>query len=588
MRITLAVPLAAAAFACAAGKQSAPPEPAPSPTAQSASPADQVVKPADLVLRGGKVFVAIGQVASAIAVRGERVAAVGAEAERLIGPSTRVIDLQERLVTPGMNDAHCHFGPGGMSMLEVDLRGASSLPEIESRVRAAAGKTPSGGWILGGGWDQTRLPPAKLGPGGWPTKDTLDRAAPAHPVYLWRIDGHTGWVNSRALERAGVNSATRDPDGGEIVRDARGAPTGILKETAQRLVTSVVPPPTPETLRRGLLAALDLAARTGVTSVQTSITPAELDVYRALRGQGRLTVRVYGWLPLTLETVRDLQRGGVKAASGDAWIRTGLVKAYADGTLGSRTAYMLEPYADDSSTRGIQRIQAAEMDTLVLAADQAGLQVAVHAIGDAANREVLDSFERAQKTTGRRGARHRIEHAQVLDAADIPRFARLGVIASMQPTHATSDMRWAEDRIGHARAEEGAYAWRRLLLANARVAFGTDFAVEPLDPVEGLYSAVTRQSRQRPGTPPGGWLPQERLSMEETLSLYTAGSAYAEFQESGKGTLEPGKLADLVVWNRDLLTVPPQEILQVKPAVTVVGGKVVFEASPQDQLAPPR
>src|SRR5207237_1760231 len=237
----------------------------------------------------------------------------------------------ERLVTLGMNDAQCRLARGGMSMLEVERRGASSLSEIESRVRVAAAKTPAGEWILGRGWDQTRLRPSDLGPGGWPTKETLDRAAPSHPVYLWRIDGHTGWVNSRALERTGVNTATRDPDGGEIVRDARGAPTGILKETAQRLVTSVVPPPTPEKLRRGLLAALDLAARTGVTSVQTSITPAELDVYRALRGEGRLTVRVYGWLPLTLETVRELERGGIKAAAGDAWIRAGLVKAYADG-----------------------------------------------------------------------------------------------------------------------------------------------------------------------------------------------------------------------------------------------------------------
>jgi predicted amidohydrolase YtcJ len=220
------------------------------------------------------------------------------------------------------------------------------------------------------------------------------------------------------------------------------------------------------------------------------------------------------------------------------------------------------------------------MDALVLAADRAGLQVAVHAIGDAANRGVLDAIERAAAATGRRGARHRIEHAQVLDAAEIPRFARLGVIASMQPTHATSDMRWAEDRIGHARAEEGAYAWRRLLDASARVAFGTDFAVEPLDPVEGLYSAVTRQSREKPGTPPGGWLPSQRLSMEEAIALYTASSAYAEFQEEAKGTLEPGKLADLVVWERDLLTVPAEQILQAKPVLTVVGGAVVYQQQP--------
>ena len=532
---------------------------------------------AELVVRGGRVFVAKGKQSTALAVRGDRVAALGDEAERLIGPSTRVVDLRGRLVTPGMNDAHCHLGAGGLSMLEVDLRGATSLRDIESRVRTAAQKAAPGEWITGRGWDQTRLRAAELGAGGWPTKEALDRASPEHPVYLRRVDGHTGWVSSRALQVAGIDARTADPPGGEIVRDAHGAPTGILKENAQDLVARVVPPPSADRLRRGIVAALDLASRTGVTSVQTEITPSGLDVYRALRAENRLTVRVYGWFPLTLDVVRELEGRGVRAASGDAWLRTGLVKAYADGTLGSRTAYMLEPYTDDPSTRGIQRIAPAEMDALVLAADRAGLQVAVHAIGDAANREVLDAIERAQAKTGHRDARHRVEHAQVLDAADIPRFARLGAIASMQPTHATSDMRWAEDRIGHARAVEGAYAWRKLLDAGARVAFGTDFAVEPLDPVEGLYSAVTRQSREKPGTPPGGWLPSQRLSMEEAISLYTEASAYAEFQEEAKGTLEPGKLADFVVWDRDLLAVPPEEVLQAKPMLTVVGGVTVYQ-----------
>src|SRR5229473_3273691 len=414
----------------------------------------------------------------------------------------------------------------------------------------------------------------RRGEGGGGRVDHRARLAPDAPARLRAGPG-------RLADEGDARPRPAAPPGGEIVRDARGAPTGILKEKAQELVTRIVPPPAPDKLRRGILAALDLAARTGVTSVQSEVTPAELDVYGALRAEGRLTVRIYGWLPLTMEVVRALEQRGERAASGDAWVRTGLLKAYADGTLGSRTAYMLEPYSDDPSTRGIQRIRPAEMDALVLAADRAGLQVAVHAIGDAANREVLDAIERAAAATGRRGARHRIEHAQVLDAADIPRFARLGAIASMQPTHATSDMRWAEVRIGHARAEEGAYAWRRLLDASARVAFGTDFAVEPLDPVEGLYSAVTRQSREKPGTPPGGWLPSQRLSMEEAISLYTASSAYAEFQEDAKGTLEPGKLADLVVWERDLLTAAPEQILQAKPVLTVVGGRAVFDAGAQ-------
>src|SRR6266851_4000190 len=335
MRLRIALLCALSGLACT----SAPTRPPPA---------------ADLLLRGGKVFVQAGELSTAIAIRGERVAALGAEAENAAGPSTRVVDLRGRLVTPGMNDAHCHLGAGGLSMLEVDLRGASSLREIE------------------------------LGPGGWPTKEALDRASPQHPVYLRRVDGHTGLASSRALRLAGIDAGTADPPGGEIVRDARGAPTGILKEKAQELIAGFVPPPTPERMRRGILAALDLAARTGVTSVQTEVTPAELEIYRALRAEGRLTVRLYGWLPLTMETVRAMEQRGERAASGDAWVRTGLVKAYADGTLGSRTAWMLEPYSDDPSTRGIQRIPQAEMDALVLAADRAGLQVAVHAIGDAA------------------------------------------------------------------------------------------------------------------------------------------------------------------------------------------------------------
>jgi len=536
--------------------------------------------PAELLLRNGKVFVAAGSMAAALAVRGDRVVALGAGAEALAGPGTRIVDLRGRLVTPGMNDAHCHLASGGVALLEVDLRGAASLAEIERRVRASAAAAGHGDWITGRGWDQTRLPAGELGPGGWPTKEALDRASPDRPVYLRRVDGHTGWASSRALRLARIDARTPDPQGGEIVRDQRGEPTGILKEKAQLLVARIVPRPSPDKLRRGILAALDLAARSGVTSVQTEVDLEDLAAYRALREEGRLTVRVYGWLPLTLDWVRAFEKRGERAASGDAWLRTGLLKAYADGTLGSRTAWMLEPYSDDPSTLGIRRIAPDEMDALVLAADRAGLQVAVHAIGDAANRMVLDAVERAEQKNGRRDARHRIEHAQVLNGADIPRFAALGVVASLQPTHATSDLRWAEARIGRARAEEGAYAWRKLLDAGARIAFGTDFSVEPLPPVEGIYSAVTRQSREFPGTPHGGWLPSQRLSLQEAIELYTEGSAYAEFQEADKGTLEVGKLADLVVWDRDLFAVAPEEILQAKPVLTVVGGRAVFDSVP--------
>jgi len=535
---------------------------------------------ADLILRGGPIFLAdsAGTTSRALAIRLARVVALDADAEALVGPRTRIVDLRGRLATPGMNDAHCHLGAGGVALLEVDLRGATSLAEIERRVAEGAKAAAPGEWVTGRGWDQTRLPSRELGPGGWPTKESLDRAAGGHPVYVRRVDGHTGWASSSALQLAGVDARTQDPPGGRIVRDAGGQPTGILEERATELVADKVPPPSADKRRRGVLAALELAARTGVTSVQTDAPAEDFAVYTDLRREDRLTVRVYGWVELTNEEISRFKGLGEEAPFGDFWLRRGLLKAYADGTLGSRTAWMLEPYADDGRTRGIRRIPVAELDALVLAADRAGLQVAVHAIGDAANREVLDAFEKAAQQTGRRGARHRIEHAQVLSPDDIARFAKLGVIASMQPTHATSDLRWAEDRIGAKRAADGAYAWRKLLEAGARIAFGTDFAVEPLAPIEGLYSAVTRQSREAPFAPAGGWLPSEKLTLADAIRLYTSGSAYAEFAESDKGTLEVGKLADLVVWDRDLFKTPEAKLLEAKPVLTLVGGRVVFEA----------
>ena len=582
-RIALFALAAAGLAACAT------PSPAPPATAAAPMPAPAPVRPAmaapemaaDLVLRGGRVFLAddAGTVTQAVAVRDGRVVAAGTDTKvaPLVGERTQVVELAGRLVTPGFNDSHIHFAEGGMSLLEVKLNGATSLAEIERRLAAGVAQAQPGEWVLGGGWDQTRLPKSELGADGWPSREVLDRAAPNNPVYLSRVDGHTGWANRRALELAGIGPRTRAPAGGEIVRDPRtGEATGILKESATGLVESRIPAPTEARVCRGVRAALDMAARTGVTSVQTSASPTDVQVYRALRDADSLTVRVYAWLPLQMQNIRAFRSLGITAGYGDDWLRLGMLKAYADGTLGSRTAYMLEPFSDDPHTRGLPQHSDAEMDSLVTAADAAGLQVIVHAIGDAANRQVLNAFEHAARVNGTTGRRHRIEHAQVLDAADIPRFAKLGVIASMQPTHATSDMRWAETRIGHARAVEGAYAWRSLLNAGAKVIFGTDFSVEPMAPVEGVYSAVTRQSREEPGTPPGGWLPEQKLTREEAIRLYTAASAYGEWQEAKKGTLRPGMLADLVVWDRDLLTVPEAEILKATPDLTVVAGRVVF------------
>lgn len=545
------------------------------------APAAAAAEPADLVLRGGRVFLAddAHTVTQAIAVRDGRVVRVGTDAEvaGLVGPVTRVVELNGRLVTPGFNDAHIHFARGGTALLDVVLQGTSSLAEVERRVAEAVARAEPGEWILGRGWDHTRLPASELDATGWPTLEALDRAAPDHPVYLTRVDGHVAWVNSRALELAGITAATPTPAGGEITLGADGRPTGILKETAMYLVSRHVPDAPPAKVRRGIRAALEMAARAGVTSVQTEASPLDLQIYRELQRQDSLSVRVYGWHPLEMETIRAFSRLGIGAFFGDEWIRVGMLKGFTDGTLGSRTAYMLAPFADDPTTRGLPRYPTAQLDSLVQAADRAGLQVILHAIGDAANRQVLDAFERAAQVNGARARRHRVEHAQILDPADIPRFARLGVIASMQPTHATSDMRWVETRIGHERARHGAYAWRSLLDAGAHVVFGTDFFVEPMEPIEGLYSAVTRQSREEPGTPPGGWLPEQRLSREEAIRLYTAGSAFGEGEEHRKGTLRQGMLADLVVWDRDLLRVPEEEMLRATPDLTVVGGRVVFQ-----------
>lgn len=545
----------------------------PSPARQSAS--------ADLVLRGGRIFLAddTDRVVGALAVRDGKVLAVGsdAEIEPLIGEGTQVVDLAGRLVTPGFNDAHIHFASGGAALLAVNLIGTTSLAEIEQRLAAGVAAAQPGEWVVGRGWDHTRLPAEDLGPDGWPRRELLDRVAPDNPVFLARVDGHVGWVNRKAMEVVGIGPRTVAPQGGVIVKDPRtGEPTGILKESASEMVAQRIPAPTPAQVERGIRAALDMAARTGVTSVQTSASPADVRVYREMADRDSLSVRVYAWYPLEAGTIREFRRLGITAGYGNDWLRLGMLKGYTDGTLGSRTAHMLEPFADDHSTHGLAQYTDAQLDSLVTAADAAGLQVILHAIGDAANRQALDAFERAARANGTNGRRHRIEHAQVLDRADIPRFGQLGVIASMQPTHATSDMRWAETRIGQDRAVEGAYAWRSLLDAGARVVFGTDFAVEPMAPVEGIYSAVTRQSREEPGTPQGGWLPAQRLTREEAIRLYSAGSAYGEWQEARKGTLQPGMLADLVVWDRDLLTVPETEILQAVPDLTVVGGRVVY------------
>jgi predicted amidohydrolase YtcJ len=543
-----------------------------------------------LLLVNGKVFTgdARGTIAEAVAVDGNRIVAVGSTREiesRYAG--ARRVDLKGRLVTAGFNDAHLHFLNGGLALFRVDLNGARTLAEAKRRVAEKARELPEGAWLLGRGWDHT------LWGGQWPTKEALDEAAPRNPVFVQRVDGHTSWANSLALSRANVTRETRDPEGGEIVRDARGEPTGILKETAGSLVARVVPAPTREEKMRALSRALEEARRYGITSVSDSISGyATLELYRELLARDKLTVRVAEWLDFN-DTVETLKRereefGALKIDP--LRLRITAVKGYVDGTLGSRTAAMLAPFDDDPHNSGIPRMTAEQLNMKVVALDAAAFQVTLHAIGDRANHMALDAFEAAWKKNGKwieesvpdtglvkmatPPSRHRVEHAQVVAPSDFARFRDLGVIASMQPSHAISDKRWAQARLGEYRVL-GAYSWHTFMAHGVHVPFGTDWPIEPINPYLGLYAAVTRQSVE--GEPEGGWWPEERISIEDAIRNYTSEGAYASFEERDKGMIEAGMLADIVVHSKDLLTIAPRDILTAEADITVFDGRVVYE-----------
>ena len=532
-----------------------------------------------LVLTNGKVFTADarGTLAEAVAVDGDRIVAVGSSQRiKSLYDAERTIDLRGRLVTPGFNDAHIHFLGGGLSLLRVNLVGAKTLAEAKARVAARVRELPAGAWVTGRGWDHT------LWGGQWPTKKDLDEVAPANPVILQRVDGHVSWANTLALQKGNVTRETCDPQGGEILRDAAGEPTGILKETAGGLVTRVVPAPTREENLQALARALEEARRYGITSVQDSVSGYEtLALYRELLAADKLTVRVSEWLDFNQPVeVLKRQRAEFEALKVDPLrIRLGTLKGYVDGTLGSRTAAMLAPFADDPHNSGIPRMTPEQLTRMIVERHQAGFQITLHCIGDRANRMALDGFAaalnvRPQGGDANLGMRHRIEHAQVVAPTDFARFRDLGVIASMQPSHAISDKRWAQERLGEYRVL-GAYSWHTFMAHGVHVPFGTDWPVEPVSPYLGLYAAVTRQSVE--GEPLGGWWPEERLSMEDAIRNYTAEGAFATFEERDKGQVAPGMLADLVVHSKDLLAVAPREILQTEADLTVFGGRVVFE-----------
>ena len=535
----------------------------------------QATRPsADLILTNGRFWTGTPSApwAEAVAIRGERLIAVGngAEIAKLGNSGTRTIDLHGKLALPGFIDSHTHFIDGGFQLLSVDLRSAKTQAEFRRRIEAYARKIGPGRWILGGDWDHENWPGAPL-----PTKELIDAATPDNPVSVERLDGHMVLANTLALRKAGITKDTPDPPGGLIVRDkSTGEPTGVLKDAAVGLVSKIIPEPTEAEMSEALDAAMKEAAAHGVTSV-ADITPwNQWPVYRRYRDAGKLTVHVYSRTPLrTWERQRDFVQ---RFSPGDSWLTLGGFKAFMDGSLGSTTAYFFQPYNDAPDTHGLMADDNQPEGTMrdrILAADAAGLQVSVHAIGDRANHLVLNYFEDAAKENGPRDRRDRIEHAQHLQASDIPRFGKLGVIASMQPYHAIDDGRWAEKRIGPERIKT-TYAFRTLLDTGAKLAFGSDWPVAPLNPIEGIYAAVTRRTLDNKH--PEGWVPEQKITLDEALRAYTADAAFAEFAERDKGTLEPGKLADIVVLSQDLFKIAPEKIWDAKVDLTVSGGKQVW------------
>lgn len=537
----------------------------PTPGAGSASPAELIVVGGPSSIR---TFVPNQPAAEAIAIRGGVITAMGrcADVESLLGPSTTVVTLaNEEQAIPGLADAHAHLYGLGAALESVDLRGAASADEAAARVAKAAANMPATTWVTGRGWDQNLWAPAEF-----PRAATLDAVVPSHPVAVRRVDGHALWANSTALRLAGIDRDTADPAGGKIVRDRSGAPTGVLIDNAIDLVESKIPAADAATIERRIRAAQAHVNALGLTAVHDmGISLETTEVYRRLAADHELSVRVYALLAYE----KGLENRLPQASREPGMFELRAVKMFADGALGSRGAALLDPYADAKDETGLVIADEAELTRVgTLLADR-GYQLAVHAIGDRGNRMTLNAFAAATKRSGRPDLRFRVEHAQVVSEADLGRFAELGVIASMQPTHATSDMPWAVERLGRDRLR-GAYAWRTLLQSGARVAFGSDFPVEEVNPLLGIYAAITRQDAK--GKPEGGWLPGERLTTEEALRAFTVGAAYAAFEEGTRGVIKPGMAADLTVLDGDIAAVDPKMLLRRKVKATMVGGRFVY------------
>ena len=517
--------------------------------------------------------------AQAIAVRGDRIQAVGENAEilKLKGPSTQVIELDGKFVMPGFNDAHAHLSQGGFEALQVNLVGVKSLDEFRDRVRANVEKSAPGAWILGGGWDENLWPVKAV-----PTRWDVDEVSAGHPVFLERVDGHIAVANTRALQLASITIASRDPKGGKIDRDANGQPTGILRETARRAVTDAIPAPTHDERRAAMDRALAEAARWGVTSVQDNSGDwDDFKVLEEIQKDGKLTARISEWLPFD-DSIAQLESRRKEHAASDPMLHTGMLKGFMDGSLGSHTAALIEPYADDPKNSGLPRYDTPKLNEMTKERVLAGFQIGFHAIGDKGAQMALDAFADAERTAkekkikaanGGDEYRLRIEHAQVVTPLQIVRFRDLKVIASMQPCHLLTDMKWAEARLGEKRAAHS-YAWAEFLKRGVALAFGTDYPVEPISPFRGLYAATTRKSEDGKKE----YFPDQKVSMDQAIAAYTTGSAFAEFSEKQKGLMVPGMYADFVVLDRDITAVVPQKLLQTHVLRTVVAGKTIYEA----------
>jgi len=541
---------------------------------------------ADVIFTHGNVYTGVvdpssslgaGQRAEAIALRNDRILAVGTREKitKLKGPETKIVDLGGRFVMPGFNDAHMHLASAGLEKLTVNMVGVKTLDEFRDRLSAKVQAAEPGEWVVGEGWDET-LWPVKIVPSRW----DLDGVSGDHPAYLVRVDGHIAVANTRALQLASVTVASRDPAGGKIDRDESGTPTGVLREQAKNLVLAAIPPPSRDKRRRAIdLALADLASH-GITSAQDYSQWEDFRIYEEMEKDGRLTARISEWLPFD-DSIQELNRKRDSHPASDNMLHTGMLKGFMDGSLGSKTAALLAPYNDDPGNTGIPQYAPEKLNAMTKERLLAGYQIGFHAIGDKAVQTALDAFAEAEQAAraaqvkaldGGSDYRLRIEHAQVTTPPQIQRFKELKVIASMQPSHLLTDMRWAESRLGSKRVETS-YAWAGFLRGGVVLAFGTDYPVEPVTPFRGIYCAVTRQSEDGKMTYPG-----QKLTIEQAIAAYTTGAAYAEFEEKQKGKLEAGMLADFVVLDQDITAVPPARVLDTRVLRTVVGGKTVFEA----------